>query len=110
MTNDSPSFNTTSVSALRCDSAGIRKPCKVTAFEKSRELTSGATLRSMAPVEVMVGVKVNWTPKGLNWTVTTGEVEPPVEVVVKTGKGNDPPARKLASLPSSAIKLGSART
>ena len=56
-----------------------------------------------------VGVKSSFTPNGLNCTVITGAVAPPVGVVVMVGKGNDPPARKLASLPSCAIRFGSAR-
>ena len=39
----------------------------------------------------------------------TGAVAPPVGVVVIVGYGNCPPARKLASLPSSVIRFGSAR-
>jgi len=41
--------------------------------------------------------------------IASEAVEPPVEVDVSTGNGNDPPARKLASFPSSVIRFGSAR-
>ena len=94
---------------MRCDSAGIVKPCNVTALAKSSALTSGDTLRSIAPDGVIVGVNVNCTPNGLNCTVITGDVAPPVDVVVRIGNGNEPPARKLASLPSSVTRFGSAR-
>src|SRR5881296_3754548 len=55
----SPSFSRTSVSALRWESAGIRKPCSVTELAKSSELTSGATFKLMAPAAVTVGVKLS---------------------------------------------------
>ena len=41
----------------------------------------------MAPCAVTVGVKSSFTPKGLNCTVTTGAVAPPVGVVVMVGNG-----------------------
>ena len=51
---------------------------QVTALAKSSALTSGATLRSIAPDGVTVGVNSSFTPNGLNCTVITGAVAPPV--------------------------------
>src|SRR5579862_3617970 len=50
------------------------------------------------------GVNFNCTPNSLNWMVTA--VIPWLGWTM--GKGNSPPARKLASLPFTAIRLGSA--
>src|ERR1022692_4536947 len=93
----SPSLRMTSVSARRWLSAGITNPWSVTALAKSRLLTSGATFRSIDPWGVTVGVNSSFTPKGLNCTVTTGAVPPPVGVVVMVGNGKLPPARNEAS-------------
>ena len=50
-------------------------------------------------------VKSNFTPKGLKLMLTVGK---PVEPET-TGKGNSPPARKVAFWPLTAIRFGSAR-
>src|ERR1017187_6382226 len=53
----------------------------------------------------MFPTKSSLTPKGRNWMVTAPEVAPPW----RTGKGNSPPARKLAFCPLIAMRFGSAR-
>ena len=99
-----PLFNSSSVSVRRVLSAGIRNPFKVIALLKSSVLTSGRTFRwTRSPTTV--GVKVRRTPNSLNTTVI--EVPPPEGCAI--GIGNSPPARKLASLPLSATRFGSAR-
>ena len=65
-----PSRNSTSVSARRVDNAGIKNPDTVTAFEKSSELTSGATFRRIVPSLCTLGVNLNRTPNSLNRIVT----------------------------------------
>jgi hypothetical protein len=52
-----------------------------------------------------VGVKFRRTPNSLNWTLTALVPADPWTI----GMGNSPPARKLASLPLSATRFGSAR-
>ena len=92
MANDWPSRSSTSVSARRVVSAGIRKPEIVTPLLKSSVLTSGRTFSRMTS-PAMVGVKFSRMPNSLNCTVTW-----PV-LPATNGTGNSPPARKLASLP-----------
>src|ERR1700757_42566 len=59
----------------------------------------------MFPLGMITGVNLNFTPNSLNWMVTA--LKPWLGCTM--GKGNSPPARKLASLPLTAIRLGSAR-
>jgi len=85
-------------------SAGIRKPLRTTAFEKSSVLTSGRTFRwTRSPVTI--GVKFKRTPNSLYWTLMAIVLPEPCAI----GIGISPPARKLASLPLSATRFGSAR-
>ena len=105
MANVCPSCSSTSVCVRRVEMAGTRKPSMVSALAKSSELTSGATFSLTRSVPTMVGVKVRRTPNSLNWIVTELRSPPPCT----TGYGYSPPARKLASLPFSAIRFGSAR-
>ena len=100
-----PSLISNSVSARRVLSEGITKPEMVSPFAKSRVLTSGFTCKWILPFGMMTGVKRRRTPNSLNWIVT--EFNPAVPCT--TGNGNSPPARKLASWPFIAIRLGSAR-
>ena len=90
--NDCPSRSSTSVSARRVVSAGMRKPSSVMPLAKSSALTSGRTFRRMTS-PAMVGLKFRRMPNSLNTTVTA-----PVAPCT-TGTGNSPPARKLASWP-----------
>src|ERR1700675_131680 len=62
MTKLCPSINSNSVSALRVLKAGTVKPEMVSAFEKSRVLTSGATVRWILPLGMITGVKSSFTP------------------------------------------------
>ena len=90
MANDCPSRSSTSVSARRTDSAGMRKPDNVTPLGKSSVLTSGRTLiRMVSPA--IVGVKFSRMPNSLYETVTWPRLPDTV------GTGISPPARKLAS-------------
>src|ERR1700691_1295766 len=59
----------------------------------------------MFPFGMITGVNLNLTPNSLNEMLTAVEPCPGWTM----GKGNSPPARKLASLPFTAIKFGSAR-
>ena len=64
MANDCPSRSSTSVSARRVVSAGMRKPAMVIPLAKSSELTSGRTfMRIRSPV--MSGRNVRRTPNSL---------------------------------------------
>src|SRR5262249_43915246 len=90
--NDWPSRSSTSVSARRVVSAGMRNPFSVTPLVKSSVLTSGRTLRRIVSPAI-VGLKFRRTPNSLKITVTV-----PVAPCT-TGTGNSPPARKLASCP-----------
>ena len=67
--NDCPSRSSTSVSARRVVSAGIRKPWSVMPLLKSSELTSGRTFRRMTSPAI-VGLKFSLTPNSLNMIVT----------------------------------------
>ena len=98
-----PSRSSSSVSVRRLISAGMRKPSRCTPFAKSSVLTSGRTRRRMRS-PCTTGTKFRRTPNSLNCTVIA--LPPPGCV---TGIGNSPPARKLASLPLSATRFGSAR-
>ena len=69
MANDCPSRSSTSVSARRVMSAGIRKPSSVMPLLKSSELTSGRTFRRMTSPAI-VGLKFSLTPNSLNMIVT----------------------------------------
>ena len=91
--NDCPSRSSTSVSARRVVSAGIRNPESVMPLLKSSALTSGRTCRRITSPAI-VGLKFSRTPNSLKMTVTV-----PVELPWTTGTGNSPPARKLASWP-----------
>ena len=74
------------------------------ALLKSSVLTSGRTLRcTRSPLTI--GVKFRRMPNSLNTTLI--DVPPPLPCAI--GIGNSPPARKLASLPLSATRFGSAR-
>ncbi len=64
MANDWPSRSSTSVSARRTMSAGIRKPDSVTPLAKSSELTSGFTCSRMTSPAI-VGLKVSRMPNSL---------------------------------------------
>ena len=99
-----PSSSSSSVSVRRVVSAGIRNPCSVTALAKSSVLTSGRTFRCTR-LPMTVGVKFRRTPNSLYWTVIA--TLPPEPCAI--GIGTSPPARKLASLPLSATRFGSAR-
>ena len=92
MANDWPSRSSTSVSARRVRSAGMRKPWRVMPLLKSSELTSGFTLRRITSPAI-VGLNVSRTPNSLNSIVTA------LVVPWTIGIGNSPPARKLASWP-----------
>src|SRR5438552_10220766 len=59
----------------------------------------------MLPFGMITGVNFSFTPNSLNEIVTAVKPCPGWTM----GKGNSPPARKLASLPLTAIRLGSAR-
>src|SRR5579863_6971045 len=59
----------------------------------------------MFPLGMITGVNLNLTPNSLNEMLTAVKPWPGWTM----GKGNSPPARKLASLPFTAIKFGSAR-
>src|SRR5271155_2423291 len=59
----------------------------------------------MFPFGMITGVNLNLTPNSLNEMLTAVKPCPGWTM----GKGNSPPARKLASLPFTAIKFGSAR-
>jgi len=61
-----PSRSSTSVSVRRVASAGTRKPSRMTAFEKSSELTSGRTFKLIRSPPSTVGVKLSRTPNSLN--------------------------------------------
>ena len=100
-----PSWSSTSVSVRRVDSAGTRKPERLTPLAKSSELTSGLTLRLIRSPFRTVGVNDSRTPNSLN-TIVTAVLLPPA---CATGYGYSPPARKLASLPLLAMRFGSAR-
>ena len=63
--NDCPSRSSTSVSARRVVSAGIRNPPRLTPFAKSSVLTSGATFRRIASPAI-VGVNFSRMPNSLN--------------------------------------------
>ena len=67
--NDWPSRSSTSVSARRVVSAGMRKPSSVMPLAKSSVLTSGRTFSRMTSPAI-VGVKFSRTPNSLNETVT----------------------------------------
>src|ERR1700685_3051773 len=54
---------------------------------------------------MITGVNLNRTPNSLKEMVTAVKPWPGWTI----GKGNSPPARKLASLPFTAIRFGSAR-
>ena len=93
----SPWFSSTEVSSFRTVMAGTENPLTVRPWVKSSALTSGATRSEMLPRGVMVGRKFRRTPNSRNWMVTAAE-PPPVDPCT-TGKGNSPPARKLACFP-----------
>src|SRR5580693_6324829 len=59
----------------------------------------------MFPFGMITGVNLNLTPNSLKEMLTAVKPCPGWTM----GKGNSPPARKLASLPFTAIKFGSAR-
>ena len=93
MANDCPSRSSTSVSARRVVSAGIRNPSSVMPLAKSSALTSGRTFRRIT----IAGNR-------------RLEVQPDAELLEDDGDraasspwaigtGNSPPARKLASWP-----------
>src|SRR5207245_11359034 len=102
-----PSAKVISDCSRRVDSAGMKKPWMVSAFVKSKELTSGLTFKWIWPSVVREGVKFKRTPNSLNWIVIPAK--PPPEDDWRIGNGNSPPARKLASFPDAVIKFGSAR-
>ena len=102
--NVCPFCSSSSVSVRRVDSAGMRNPCSVIALVKSSVLTSGRTFRcTRSPFTC--GVKFRRMPNSFHMIVTATPAPPGCA----TGIGISPPARKLASLPLSATRFGSAR-
>ncbi len=70
--------------------------------------TSGETFRLMRPFSITVGVKRRPTPKVSSCRMMVAT--PLVAAPCATGMNTLPPARKLASCPLMAIRLGSAST
>ncbi len=97
-----PSRSSTWVEARRVLMAGTWKPWIWTPLRGSSWLTSGAIFRRIWPESSTVGVTFSFTPKVRNSMVT------PL-LPLGTGKGNSPPARKLASCPDIAVRFGRAR-
>ena len=93
-------FRSGACSARECGSRAA-----TTALSKSSVLTSGRTLRwTRSPLTV--GVKFRRMPNSLNMTLMADVAR---RCPARSGIGNSPPARKLASLPLSATRFGSAR-
>jgi len=61
--NVSPSLSSRVVAARLDRINGTVKPCWFMPWEKSRLLTSGATLSEMVWSSLTTGVKTSWTPK-----------------------------------------------
>ena len=80
-------------------------PWMTTVLVKSGSLTDGSIRRLMTPRLRTVGTKANSTPNFLYSIVTVGA---PLDVVLGTGMGYSPPARKRAVSPESAVRFGSA--
>ena len=101
MANDWPSRSSTSVSARRVVSAGMRKPSSRMPLLKSSELTSGRTCRRIRSPAI-VGLKFRRTPNSLN-RIETALVRRPA----RSGPGTR--RRRGSSPPGRCRRSGSAR-
>src|SRR5450755_3327678 len=100
--SEPPEGISTVVSARRTFRPGTVVPDTVTEFSGASSDTSVNTLRLMRPSDSTTGVNVRLTPKLCQSIPTV----PPNWGGV--GKGNLPPARKLAFSPEIAVRVGSA--
>ena len=101
-----PSPSSTLVSARRVASAGNQEAAERHAVgEIDASKLPGFRCSLMVLFAVITGVNRRRMPNSLNWTVTAPAFPPPC----RTGTGNSPPTRKLASLPLVVTRFGSAR-